>query len=59
MANKSNSRPRCRQYSIRLKLPHEPCVDVARKLMTLLCDFEKQLPVLAKLIICKVRLLYL
>ncbi|VDK73717.1 unnamed protein product [Litomosoides sigmodontis] len=54
MANKSNSLPRCRQYSIRLKLPHEPCIDVARKLVALLCDFEKQLPILAKLIICKV-----
>uniref|UniRef100_A0A0R3RJH6 UNC80 domain-containing protein n=1 Tax=Elaeophora elaphi TaxID=1147741 RepID=A0A0R3RJH6_9BILA len=53
MASKSNSRSRCRQYSIRLKLPHEPCIDVARKLITLLCDFEKQLPILAKLIICK------
>ncbi|CAG9531988.1 unnamed protein product, partial [Cercopithifilaria johnstoni] len=54
MASKSNSRPRYRQYNIRLKLPREPCVDVARKLITLLCDFEKQLPILAKLIICKV-----
>ncbi|EJD76030.1 ubiquitin-conjugating enzyme family protein [Loa loa] len=54
MASKSNSRPRCRQYNIRLKLPHEPCVNVARKLITLLCNFEKQLPILAKLIICKV-----
>ncbi|OZC12882.1 hypothetical protein X798_00517 [Onchocerca flexuosa] len=52
--NKSNSRSRCRQYSIHLKLPHEPCIDVARKLIILLCDFEKQLPILAKLIICKV-----
>ncbi|VDO35808.1 unnamed protein product [Onchocerca flexuosa] len=51
--NKSNSRSRCRQYSIHLKLPHEPCIDVARKLIILLCDFEKQLPILAKLIICK------
>uniref|UniRef100_A0A0R3QJP8 UBIQUITIN_CONJUGAT_2 domain-containing protein n=1 Tax=Brugia timori TaxID=42155 RepID=A0A0R3QJP8_9BILA len=54
MANKSSSRSRCRQYNIRLKLPHEPCVDVARKLITLLCNFEKQLPTLTKLIICKV-----
>ncbi|KAL3998353.1 Ubiquitin-conjugating enzyme family protein [Acanthocheilonema viteae] len=54
MANKSNSRSRCKQYSIRLKLPHDPCIDVARKLISLLCDFERQLPILAKLIICKV-----
>ncbi|VDK62166.1 unnamed protein product [Onchocerca ochengi] len=52
--NKSNSRSRYRQCSIRLKLPHEPCIDVARKLIILLCDFEKQLPILAKLIICKI-----
>ncbi|KAM3721402.1 Baculoviral IAP repeat-containing protein [Dirofilaria immitis] len=52
--NKSNSRSRCKQHSIRLRLPQEPCIDVARKLIMLLCDFEKQLPILIKLIICKV-----
>uniref|UniRef100_A0A915PSQ5 UBC core domain-containing protein n=1 Tax=Setaria digitata TaxID=48799 RepID=A0A915PSQ5_9BILA len=54
MASKNNPRSRHRQYSIRLKLPHEPCLEVARKLVFLLCNFEKQLPILAKLIICKV-----
>lgn len=45
---------RGRQSTVRLKLPLEPCLAVARKLVKLLCDLDEQLSVLTKVVICKV-----
>ncbi|MFH4979512.1 hypothetical protein AB6A40_006221 [Gnathostoma spinigerum] len=55
---KSGSSKRCRplrsrQLSVRLKLPMNICLSVARGLLTLLCKSSTKLPMIARLIACK------
>ncbi|VDN00794.1 unnamed protein product [Thelazia callipaeda] len=54
-ANKNHSRScRSRRYNIRLKLPVQSCAEVTKNLASLLCNFNQEIPILPKLLICKI-----
>lgn len=45
---------RQRQYIVRLRLPLEICLSVAKKLAELFCTKQDQIPTAGKLVMCKV-----
>lgn len=48
---------RQRQYNVRLRLPLEICMSVAKQLFRLFCSKQDQIPTAGKLVICKVQVL--